>query len=80
VTEEADSYGFLSHSTGLSLDNSLPSFQEYAPRRRWGSLGSGFARLAGNGFGVSPKNGQVAHLFSVCQSKGQPFVHEQDKL
>jgi len=31
VTEEADNNGFLSHSTGLSLDNSLPSFQEYAP-------------------------------------------------
>jgi len=31
VTEEADNGGFLSHSTGLSLDNSLPSFQEYAP-------------------------------------------------
>jgi len=29
VTEEADNNGFLSHSTGL--DNSLPSFQEYAP-------------------------------------------------
>jgi len=32
VTEEADNGGFLSHSTELSLDNSLPSFQEYAPR------------------------------------------------
>jgi len=31
VTEDADNGGFLSHSTGLSLDNSLPSFQEYAP-------------------------------------------------
>jgi len=32
MTEEADSGGFLSHSTDLSLGNSLPSFQEYAPR------------------------------------------------
>jgi len=31
VTEEADNE-FLSHSTGLFLDNSLPSFQENAPR------------------------------------------------
>jgi len=29
---KADNAGFLSHSTGLSLDNSLPSFQEYASR------------------------------------------------
>jgi len=26
VTEEAGNGGFLSHSTGLPLDNSLPSF------------------------------------------------------
>jgi len=32
MTEEADNGGFLSHSTGLFLDNSMPSFQEYAPR------------------------------------------------
>jgi len=32
VTEETDNGGFLSHSTGLSLDNFLPSFREYAPR------------------------------------------------
>jgi len=31
VTEEADNGGFLSYSTGLSLVNSLLSFQEYAP-------------------------------------------------
>jgi len=35
VTEEADNGGFLSHSTGLSLDNSLSSFQEYTP---WSTL------------------------------------------
>jgi len=33
VTEEADNDGFLSHSTDLSLNNSLPSFQEYAPSK-----------------------------------------------
>jgi len=33
VAEEADNGGFLSHSTKLSLDNFLPSFEEYAPRR-----------------------------------------------
>jgi len=31
MSEEADNGGFMSHSTGLSPDNSLPSFQEYAP-------------------------------------------------
>jgi len=31
VTEECDNGGFRSHSSNLSLDNSLPSFQEYAP-------------------------------------------------
>jgi len=35
VTEEADNNGFLSHSTGLSLDNYLPSFQEYAMGISW---------------------------------------------
>jgi len=34
VTEEADNGGFLLHSTGLSLDNSFPSFQEYSPRKK----------------------------------------------
>jgi len=32
MTEEADNGGFLSHFTGLSLNNSLSSFQEFAPR------------------------------------------------
>jgi len=31
VTEEADNGGFLLYSTDLSLDNSLPLFQEFAP-------------------------------------------------
>jgi len=33
VTKEADNNGPLSHSVALSLDNSLPSFQEYTPER-----------------------------------------------
>jgi len=36
VTEEADNGRFLSHSSYFFLGNSLPSFQEYAPRKqRW---------------------------------------------
>jgi len=36
-----------------------------------GSLGSGFVKTVGNGYGLSPKKGQVAQPHSVCHRQAR---------